>query len=189
MQTDPNWGNFLYDHTTGRTALIDFGASRAYDQSFVDGYLTLVWSAAEQDTDTMLRVSQELGFLTGAESRAMVEAHTRSGLVVGEPFVSDAPFDFQGSQITRRLREYGDTFMKHRLTPPPREAYSLHRKLAGAFLMCIKLRAVIPCRDILKKTVDSYQFGDRKYIKNTTTSVAEQQQMMQVASSSSSTKP
>lgn len=46
-----------------------------------------------------------------------------------------------------------------RLTPPPREAYSLHRKLAGAFLMNIKLKAVIPCRDILEDVHDRYSFG------------------------------
>lgn len=46
-----------------------------------------------------------------------------------------------------------------RLTPPPREAYSLHRKLAGAFLMNIKLKAVIPCRDILQDVHDRYSFG------------------------------
>ncbi|RHY09616.1 hypothetical protein DYB25_007463 [Aphanomyces astaci] len=43
-----------------------------------------------------------------------------------------------------------------RLTPPPREVYSLHRKLAGAFLMCIKLKAVIPCRDVLEDVAKLY---------------------------------
>ena len=28
MQTDPNWGNFLYDPATGVLNLIDFGAAR-----------------------------------------------------------------------------------------------------------------------------------------------------------------
>ena len=46
-----------------------------------------------------------------------------------------------------------------RLTPPPREAYSLHRKLAGAFLMNIKLEATIPCRDILEEVHDRYTYG------------------------------
>jgi len=165
MQTDPNWGNFLYNHAKGKTALIDFGASRAYDKSFVDGYLSLVWSAAERDEETLLQISKELGFLTGDESAEMLDAHSKAGMVVGEPFINDEPFDFHGSQITKRLQQYGDTFMKHRLTPPPREAYSLHRKLAGAFLMCIKLKAVIPCRDILQKTVESYTFLEEEELR------------------------
>jgi aarF domain-containing kinase len=37
MQTDPNWGNFIYDPTTERVALIDFGGARDFDKGFVDG--------------------------------------------------------------------------------------------------------------------------------------------------------
>ncbi len=35
----------------------------------------------------MLQVSQELKFLTGDETQAMMKAHLQAGLVVGEPFV------------------------------------------------------------------------------------------------------
>jgi len=151
MQTDPNWSNFLYDASTGKLALLDFGASRPYGKAFVDKYFRLVWSAASRDTAELMRVSHELGFLTGDESRQMLAAHEQAGLVVGEPFVHPGPFDFHASSMTRRIAQHGETFMRHRLSPPPREAYSLHRKLAGAFLLCIKLRAVIPCRDILEE--------------------------------------
>lgn len=88
-----------------------------------------------------------------------MEAHVNAGLVVGEPFLSNTSFDFGNSQLTTRLGSYGGTFMKYRLTPPPTEAYSLHRKLAGAFLLCIKLKADIPCRDILENTFKQYKFG------------------------------
>jgi predicted unusual protein kinase regulating ubiquinone biosynthesis (AarF/ABC1/UbiB family) len=30
MQTDPNWGNFLYDASARRLNLIDFGAAKEY---------------------------------------------------------------------------------------------------------------------------------------------------------------
>jgi len=88
-----------------------------------------------------------------------MEAHLAAGLVVGEPFLLDAPFDFGNSQLTSRLSGYGGTFMKYRLTPPPTEAYSLHRKLAGAFMLSIKLKANIPCRDILRDAFEQYKFG------------------------------
>eukprot|EP00956_Cyclotella_meneghiniana_P008602 scaffold11723_cov25-Cyclotella_meneghiniana.AAC.2 len=32
---------------------------------------------------------------------------------------------------------------------PPEEVYTLHRKLAGAYNLCIKLGSVVSCRDLL----------------------------------------
>lgn len=122
--------------------------------------MRLVWAAANSDSDELLTASIDLGFLTGMEAREMLEAHTDAGMVVGEPFRT-APgeaFDFAGSSLTTRLSTHGNTFLKHRLTPPPAEAYSLHRKLAGCFLLCIKLRAKVHCRDILEMTHAQYRF-------------------------------
>lgn len=159
MQSDPNYSNFLYDNSTRTINMIDFGAAREYSKDFVDGYMKLVWAAANNDREGIIQVSKELGYLTGDESQEMLHAHVETGLVVGEPFLKSNPvFDFASSNLVVRLSQYGSTFMKHRLTPPPTEAYSLHRKLAGAFLLCIRLKAVIPCRDILEETYRSYEF-------------------------------
>lgn len=65
IQSDPNFANFLYDDPSRTVHMIDFGAARAYKKSFVDGYMKLVWAAANKDRQTILDVSRELGFLTG----------------------------------------------------------------------------------------------------------------------------
>ena len=122
--------------------------------------MKLVWAAANNDTNTILEVSKTLGFLTGDESIEMLDAHSEAGLVVGEPFLSDEEFDFAGSKLTQRIGKHGSTFVKFRLTPPPPEVYSLHRKLAGAFLLCIKLEAKISCRDILVNVYENYKFNN-----------------------------
>ena len=62
--------------------------------------------------------------------------------------------------LLKSISNLGATILRHRLTPPPDEAYSLHRKLSGAFLACIKLGAVVPCRELLLKVDESYQFGE-----------------------------
>lgn len=49
--------------------------------------------------------------------------------------------------------------LKHRLTPPPKEAYTLHRKLSGAFLTCKKLEAKISCRAAFMDIYNNYKFG------------------------------
>ncbi|OWZ23111.1 Atypical/ABC1/ABC1-A protein kinase [Phytophthora megakarya] len=156
MQTDPNWSNFMYNASTDTIGLVDFGAAREYPKSFVDDYFNIVWAAANKDEENLVDYSIKMHFLTGDESPVMKRAHVAAGMVVGEPFRSHEPFDFQKSRLTTRLGQHTEVFMHGRLTPPPQEVYSLHRKLAGAFLMCIKLRAVVPCRDVLEQVQRQY---------------------------------
>jgi aarF domain-containing kinase len=160
MQTDPNWGNFLYDIGTGTTSLIDFGAAREYSKSFVDGYLRIVWASANRDEGALMKQSHRMNFLTGDENEQMLRAHKLSGYTVGEPFFTDEPFDFRGSNISTRMGEHTSVFLRHRLTPPPEEVYTLHRKLAGAYMLCIKLGAVVECRSLLQVIVQNHVFED-----------------------------
>ena len=72
----------------------------------------------------------------------------------------DEPFDFRGSQISSRMGEHTSVFLRHRLTPPPEEVYTLHRKLAGAYMLCIQLGSVVKCRDLLEDVVRNHKFDD-----------------------------
>ena len=157
MQTDPNWGNFLYDVRTRTTYLIDFGASREFSKEFVSGYLNIVIANANRDAKLLMEESIRMGFLTGKENDVMLEAHKLSGFCLGEPFQSYEPYDFKSSKITSRISEHGSVFLKHRLTPPPEEVYTLHRKLAGAYNLCIKLGAKISCRGLLDEIAGIYK--------------------------------
>lgn len=158
VQSDPNWGNFFFDEEADSLGLLDFGAAIEYPAAFVDDYVRLIWAAAERDEDALVEVSCRMGFFTGHENTAMVRAHVNSGLVIGEPFASHDAYDFRAARITARVAEHTAVFTKQRLTPPPQEVYSLHRKLVGAFLMCIRMGARFPGRDLLERTVSRHEF-------------------------------
>ncbi|XP_021717795.1 LOW QUALITY PROTEIN: protein ABC transporter 1, mitochondrial-like [Chenopodium quinoa] len=160
MQTDPNWGNFLYNEATRVINLIDFGAARHYPKAFVDDYLRMVVACANCDRDAVIEMSRRLGFLTGEESDIMLDAHVQAGFVVGLPFSRPGGYDFRSTNVTHSLSNLGATMLKHRLSAPPDEAYSLHRKLSGAFLANIKLGAVVPCREMLLEIYEHYNFGE-----------------------------
>lgn len=65
MQTDPNWGNFLYDEHADQLHLIDFGAAKEYPKPFVDDYLRMVLACADKNREELLHRSTKLKFLTG----------------------------------------------------------------------------------------------------------------------------
>lgn len=155
MQTDPNWTNFLYNADRDRLVLLDFGASREYPDHFIDLYVRLLAAASRSDRESVKTLSEELGYLTGHESKAMLDAHIASILTLAEPFLETAPevYDFRDQTITERVKAQIPVMIRERLAPPPEETYSLHRKLSGAFLLCARLGSRVRCRELFEQSV------------------------------------
>lgn len=156
MQTDPNWANFFYNSDTNKVILLDFGACRSYPESFTDDYIQVVHAASVGDRATVLSKSKDLKFLTGFEAKAFEDAHVEAVMILGEAFMSAEPFDFGTQSTTQRIQSLIPIMLRHRLTPPPEETYSLHRKMAGSFLICSKLNARISCRDMFLNVYNTY---------------------------------
>ncbi|KAM3911440.1 atypical kinase COQ8B, mitochondrial isoform 1-T2 [Leptodactylus fuscus] len=156
MQTDPNWSNFFYDAELQKVMLLDFGASRGFEEIFTDEYIEVVRAAADGDRARVLDKSRDLKFLTGFETKVFEEAHIDAVMILGEAFASEESFSFGTQNTTKRIHDLIPVMLKHRLTPPPEETYSLHRKMAGSFLICAKLNANIPCKELFERTYRQY---------------------------------
>ena len=155
MQTDPNWTNFLFNSTTNKLELLDFGASREYPDKFIVPYIKTLLAASRSDRASVRDLSIQLGYLTGHESQTMLNAHIDSVLTLAEPFMETAPevYDFRDQTITDRVRSFIPIMVRERLSPPPEETYSLHRKLSGAFLLCARLGSRVRCREMFANAI------------------------------------
>lgn len=115
----------------------------------------------------------------------MLNAHVKSMSLLATPFRASTPQPFSfapGSSwasITAEIRSQIPVMLQHRLTPPPRETYSLNRfvssiftcaagflklrvlirKLSGAFLLAARLNAQVDCFDLWDSVVRNYRFG------------------------------
>ena len=158
QQTDPNWSNFFFNSEKNKIYLIDFGATREYSKQFVDKYIRIIRGAADGDRQSVLNWSRELKFLTGYETKTMENAHIDAVYILGEAFSKNEEFDFGQQKTTKRINDLVPIMLKYRLTPPPEETYSLHRKMSGAFLLCAKLKAKINCKNLFDKIWTEYKF-------------------------------
>jgi len=159
MQCDPNPANYMYDHDKKRINLIDFGAGRDFDTDFLSKYVEIIHGAYSSDREKIMRNSLDAEFLTGEENMEMKNAHFNGVMIVGEPFRTSHPdelYDFGTADFTEKVVKLLPTMSKHRLKAPPEQIYSLHKKVVGTYLMCIKLKAKVPSRRIFEETYENW---------------------------------
>lgn len=83
---------------------LDFGACRSYDKAFMDKYIEVINSASIGDRKEVHKISREMGFLTGYESKVMENAQVDAVMILGQVFDKDHEyFDFGGQDVTQRL--------------------------------------------------------------------------------------
>ena len=87
----------------------------------------------------------------------MMDAHADAVMILGEAFAHDGLFDFGSQDITDRIQTLVPVMLQNRLTPPPDEIYSLHRKLSGIFLLCSKLGAQVHAKPLFETVYSNYK--------------------------------
>lgn len=143
VQTDPNFGNYLYQPETARLVLLDFGATQPVPAVLVGHYRRLARAAIDGDAAGMRESAVALGYLDAGAS-----AEQASGLIellrlAAEPLRHQGIYDFGASDLFEKTFVRGrdlyfdDAYGHH---PNPATLF-LHRKFVGTFMLCRRLRA------------------------------------------------
>jgi predicted unusual protein kinase regulating ubiquinone biosynthesis (AarF/ABC1/UbiB family) len=148
MQTDPNFANYLYAPKSGRIVLLDFGATRAFPETFVTLYRRLLRSGMEGDRAGLRAAAREIGFLAADAPEGLERAMLDMFELSIEPLRQETPFDFGASDLALRLRDAGMALAEYRehFTIPPMDTLFLQRKFGGIYLLATRMRARVDLR-------------------------------------------
>lgn len=156
MQTDPNFANYLYqgspDPGSRRLGLLDFGSASDLEARLVEGYRALFRAAVAKDRRALLAAALDLGFAREGDRPDRREGLLDLILLVCEPLRHRGVYDFGRSDLAARTRDAGFelAFGRGFLRPPPPETIFLHRKLAGTFFLCSRIRARVDAAALLR---------------------------------------
>ncbi len=153
VQTDPNFGNYLYDSETGRIALLDFGAVQGVTPTLVEHYRRLGRAGLADDVDGLRDGAIALGYIDpDGEPEKIAEL---VGLIrlSGEVLRYDGPYDFGRSSLFERVFTRGrELYHESSFTRMPDPAtLFLHRKFVGVFMLCRRLRARVDFARIMRQ--------------------------------------
>jgi len=143
VQTDPNFGNYLFDAASGRVALIDFGATEAVSDARVEQLRELARALRDADLERLKSAALAAGFIGAEDPPAQTRGVIAMMLAAGEPLQQRGPYDFGASDLFARGFAQGrdQFFGAGYARPPPPDLIFLQRKFIGSFMLCTRLRA------------------------------------------------
>ena len=143
MQTDPNFGNYRYCHSTGSVVLLDFGATRAFDPDIASCCMALIDAGIAGDRNALCAQAVQLGLLPRSVAFKHRDAILDMIQMVLEPLNLSGPFDFAASDLVTRLRDAGMEMNADRdfWHVPPMDLLFLQRKFGGMYLLASRLKA------------------------------------------------
>lgn len=151
MQTDPNFANYLYQPATGHVVLLDFGATREFEDDFVASYARITRAVVDNDREKVARDAVRIGYVAEGDSAERVNAAVDVIFLVCEPLRHKGPYDFPASNLPLRVKEMGFELGIRRglMRAPPPQTIFLHRKLVGSFLLLARIGACVDARALV----------------------------------------
>lgn len=150
MQSDPNFGNYQYDRSSGETILLDFGATRDINEDISDIYKRLFKFGLLGDREMIEELIVSIGFINEKTSK---DHRTQVLEMIELAFKGlRAPvFDFADGSLTREIQVKGEALARDGYVPPvvPMDVLYLQRKFGGMFLLGARLRAKLPVAEML----------------------------------------
>jgi aarF domain-containing kinase len=153
MQSDPNFGNFLYRPESGQLVLLDFGSTVEFSKETRLRFLTLVDAAMAGDEARLLELAHEYGYFDRRESPAVKADFLETARLIVGLFDEDRqPCHFADPEILRELRT---TMLRFALgvnySAPAQQLTFLGRKTSGMFHLLKELDAVVDLSQLLTK--------------------------------------
>jgi predicted unusual protein kinase regulating ubiquinone biosynthesis (AarF/ABC1/UbiB family) len=167
VQTDPHFGNYRVridpEGRNDQLVLLDFGATRQFDPSFLQAYREVIQGAFERDPRRIRSGAEGIGLLGAEFPERLREAFAEVCYLIIEPFAdipdkhparafvtADGAYRWDESDLpTRVTGQIGKASMSRYFRVPPREIVFLHRRLGGLFVLLAVLGAEIKGRPIL----------------------------------------
>jgi len=152
VQTDPNFGNYLYDAANRRIVLLDFGATKPVAPELVEQYRRLARSAVQGDRTGLREASIALGYVGTDDPDEHIEAMLDLLELASEPLRQPGYYDFGLSDLFERLYHRGRALFHSGVfsTAPAPETLFLHRKFMGSFMLSRRLRARVDLSEMAR---------------------------------------
>jgi predicted unusual protein kinase regulating ubiquinone biosynthesis (AarF/ABC1/UbiB family) len=171
LQTDPHAGNYkirIGADGKDQWILFDFGATRSYDDAFLNAYHRMIKGSLIEDKEMLRNAAKDLRFIHDNDDPLLIEKFEEFCNETVEPFLkqgdprqkgpidSDGNYDWKTTDLPQRLSKRVLEIIKNfKWRTPPREILFLDRKTGGVFIILLLLKAKMNARPLIMTYLDS----------------------------------